>query len=164
MPDTRRSLILVVAAAVSSNALRVSSRRATVAVAIAAASHFKDVAPALAEEFTELLPPPLSPPPPPPSPPPPPPSTEMSYTSLSKLLIECKDTDTCTIERVAFATPSGDEATVVLKSGASLPITGIPKDDPNSDSSPYKLVARLRDARVPYTFPFSQTLAKYRKS
>lgn len=156
MMPTRRLLILVLAAA-ASDALQLSSRRATVAAAIVAASQLKNLAPALAEDVTtELLSPPL--------PLPPLPSTDMSYTSLSKLLIECRETGTCTIERVEFNTPSGEEATVVLRSGTSLPISGIPKDDPNSDSSPYKLVARLRDARVPYTFPFSQNLAKYRKS
>lgn len=34
--------------------------------------------------------------------------------------------------------------------------------DPNSDSSPYKLVAKARDAKIPYSFPFSD-LSKYKK-
>ena len=50
-----------------------------------------------------------------------------------------------------------------MADGSRLTIVGIPRDDPTNDSSPYKLVAKLRDAKVPYTFPFSETLAKYRK-
>ena len=47
---------------------------------------------------------------------------------------------------------------------ASCRFSAVPVDDPSSDSSPYKLVAKCRDAKVPYTFPFTESLAKYRKS
>ena len=50
----------------------------------------------------------------------------------------------------------------MLKTGEKLRVTGIPVEDPNSDSSPLKLVAKLRDAKIPYSFPFTRTLAKYR--
>ena len=58
------------------------------------------------------------------------------------------------LEKVVFTVESGETGDAVFKSGARLPITGIPEDNPTNDSSPYKLVAKLRDAKVPYTFPF----------
>ena len=89
--------------------------------------------------------------------------TSISYQEVTKLLIQCKEELTCPVGSVAFTSASGETADVMLASGKRLGITGIPVENPNNDSSPYKLVAKLRDAKVPYTFPFSSTLAKYRK-
>lgn len=90
--------------------------------------------------------------------------TSISYEDLSRLLVDCKDSDdVCNVERVAFTVASGESGDVFFTNGDRVPITGIPQENPNNDSSPYKLIAKLRDARVRYTFPFSDTLAKYRK-
>lgn len=89
-------------------------------------------------------------------------ATSISYVDIQKLLNDCRDGDACALEKVVFTVESGETGDAVFKSGARLPITGIPEDNPTNDSSPYKLVAKLRDAKVPYTFPFSEGLAKYR--
>ena len=90
--------------------------------------------------------------------------TTMTYDELCQLLVQCRDggTDACPVAKVAFATASGEAADAVLKDGSRLAILGIPAENPSNDSSPYKLVAKLRDARVPYTFSFASDLAKYR--
>lgn len=86
--------------------------------------------------------------------------SDMTYEELKSRLIECKNSEFCMIEKVAFRSASGDQAVVIFKSGETLPVIGIPAEDPSSDSSPARLVARLRDAKVPFTFPFSEYLAK----
>lgn len=88
--------------------------------------------------------------------------TSVTYDELKKLLIQCKDEGVCKVEKVAFTEASGESADAIFVDGSRVPVIGIPKDDPGTDSSPYKLVAKLRDAKVPYTFPFSENLAKYR--
>ena len=97
-----------------------------------------------------------------PLPPPPPPmkATDISYEELKVKLIECKDPELCTVERVAFLSAKGEEADVVLKSGERLPIIGIPQENPSNDSSPAKLIAKLRDSKVPFSFPFTDALKK----
>ena len=62
-------------------------------------------------------------------------------------------------DHVDVARPDGD---ALFKDGTRLPITGIPEDNPTNDSSPYKLVAKCRDAKVPYSFPFAEGLSKYK--
>ena len=48
--------------------------------------------------------------------------------------------------------------------GARLNVIGIPPDNPsNAAGGPFKLMAALRDANVPYTFPYSD-LSKYRNN
>ena len=97
-----------------------------------------------------------------PLPPPPPPmkASDISYEALKVRLIECKDPELCTVERVAFLSANGEEADVVLKSGERLPIIGIPQENPSNDSSPAKLIAKLRDSKVPFSFPFTDALKK----
>jgi hypothetical protein len=90
--------------------------------------------------------------------------TSMSYPELVQMLNDCKDNGVCEVESVRFTVASGETGNVTLKSGETLPITGIPEENPTNDSSPARLIAKLRDAKVQYTFPFSDTLAKYRKS
>jgi len=91
-------------------------------------------------------------------------ATEMSYDKLKKLLIDCKDPDLCIVQKVAFQSASGEQADVILKSGERLTVIGIPEENPSNDSSPAKLVAKLRDAKVPFTFPFQEALAKARSN
>ena len=97
-----------------------------------------------------------------PLPPQPPPmeASDISYEALKVRLIECKDPELCTVERVAFLSANGEEADVVLKSGERLPIIGIPQENPSNDSSPAKLIAKLRDSKVPFSFPFTDALKK----
>jgi hypothetical protein len=90
--------------------------------------------------------------------------TSIAYADLVRELKTCRDGAICRVSKVAFTTASGETGDAILANGARLPIVGIPVDDPSSDSSPYKLVAKCRDAKVPYTFPFTESLAKYRKS
>ena len=53
---------------------------------------------------------------------------------------------------------------VVTVAGARLNVIGIPPDNPsNAAGGPFKLMAALRDANVPYTFPYSD-LSKYRNN
>ncbi|KAL1512221.1 hypothetical protein AB1Y20_005484 [Prymnesium parvum] len=96
---------------------------------------------------------------PPPAPPKPARPAEISYLDLKALLNQCIDgsSDVCKVDRVDFDDAVGETATALVE-GQSLRVLGIPEDNPNNDSSPYKLVAKLRDAKVPFTFPFSRTL------
>ena len=86
--------------------------------------------------------------------------TTITYAEMKGLLIECKDGDECTIKSVAFTSANGETADAILTSGERLPIIGIPEDNPSNDSSPLQLAAKLRDAGVPYSFPFSDLLRK----
>ena len=88
--------------------------------------------------------------------------TSISYEELKQLLIDCREGDVCTIEKVVFTVESGEQGDALFKDGTRLPITGIPEDNPTNDSSPYKLVAKCRDAKVPYSFPFAEGLSKYK--
>ena len=93
-------------------------------------------------------------------PPPPPARTSITYPELTALLIECKDGDECAIQSVAFTSANGETGDAIFVSGERVPILGIPEDNPSNDSSPLKLAAKLRDAGVPYTFPFANLLRK----
>ena len=101
-------------------------------------------------------------PPPPPPPPPPPVRSSISYEALSDVLAECRSSGECGVSRVEFTVNSGEEGFATVD-GVRLRITNIPADNPNNDSSPLKLAARLRDAKVPYTFPFSD-LSRFREA
>ena len=88
----------------------------------------------------------------------------ITYGALSDELIKCRETGVCSVERVRFTVESGEQGEAIYSDGARRPIIGIPADDPNSDSSPYKLVAKLRDAKVPYTYPFTEALLAANKN
>jgi len=83
--------------------------------------------------------------------------TELSYIELKALLKDCQDGNNCRVSKVDFMDSLG-ESGIAYVDGAPLDINGIPKDDPSNDSSPYKLMAKCRDAKVPYTFPFTRTM------
>ena len=99
---------------------------------------------------------------PPPAPPPAPPTGPIAYSDVLDLLKACRDGDECQVAKIVFTVSNGESAEALFVSGVSRPIVGIPPDNPNTDSSPYKLVAKARDAKVPYSFPFD--LSKYKKN
>ena len=108
--------------------------------------------------------PPPPPPPPlePPPPPPPPARTDIEYAELKQLLADCRIRD-CPVTALEFANTVGSEG-VVTVAGARLNVIGIPPDNPsNAAGGPFKLMAALRDANVPYTFPYSD-LSKFRNN
>jgi hypothetical protein len=83
-------------------------------------------------------------------------ANDISYDDLRSLLRACRESPSaCSVERVVFTSPNGETGTALLNTGQQLPITGIPPESPTSDSSPARLVAKLRDAQVPFTFPFN---------
>ena len=85
-----------------------------------------------------------------------------AYQDVIAALRACKDDGVCRIVKVKFTTANGESADAIFDDGSQRPIVGIPADDPTSDSSPYRLVAKCRDAKVAYSFPFSEGLEKYR--
>jgi hypothetical protein len=87
----------------------------------------------------------------------------ITYEELGLELRACRDGLECRVEKVVFTITSGETGDAIM-GGVARPILGIPKDDPNNDSSPYKLAAKCRDAKVPYSFPFADVLAKYKSS
>ena len=154
-------LLTLVAAASALRAPPLLNRRALLGAAVAAAAPLR---PSRADDFVvgEELPP--APPPPlePPPPPPPPARTDIEYAELKQLLADCRIRD-CPVTALEFANTVGSEG-VVTVAGARLNVIGIPPDNPsNAAGGPFKLMAALRDANVPYTFPYSD-LSKYRNN
>jgi len=86
---------------------------------------------------------------------------EIGYKELVKQLNVCQETGVCAVQRVEFLNSSGEQAVAYI-GGTEYKVLDIPLDNPNNDSSPLKLAAKLRDANVPYTFPFSNYLKKAR--
>eukprot|EP00965_Chrysotila_dentata_P055684 1847007-Pleurochrysis_carterae.AAC.7 len=86
---------------------------------------------------------------------------EIEYSELTARLVTCRELGECDIVKVEFASVSGETGIAVTKTGERLQIKSIPRDIPSNDSSPLRLVAKLRDAKVPYTFPFSD-LSRFR--
>ena len=68
----------------------------------------------------------------------------ITYAALGDELIACRETGVCRVTGVKFTVESGEQGDALFVDGTRRPIIGIPVDDPNSDSSPYKLVAKLR--------------------
>ena len=97
------------------------------------------------------------------APPPPPAATSITYDALAELLSQCRNGQ-CNVSKVAFTSTNGETGDAIFTDGSRLPILGIPEDNPTNDSSPYKLMAKCRDAKVPYSLPFADNLAKYRGS
>ena len=161
-----RSLLLLLPLASALTIGGAATRRQAIASFAASAASFALPPIALADGEglaivgeVEVMPP--SPPPAPPPPPPPPsPPTSITYSAVKELLLECKDSDECKVTEVAFTSSNGESADIILSSGLRLPILGIPPDNPTNDSSPLKLAAKCRDAKVKYTFPFSNLLRK----
>ena len=87
----------------------------------------------------------------------------IAYDDLLMKLRSCRDGAACQVRKVVFTTANGESGEAIFTDDTTHPIVGIPPDNPNSDSSPYKLVAKCRDAKIPYSFPFSD-LSKYRKN
>ena len=88
---------------------------------------------------------------------------EVGYKELVKKLNACIETGPCEVQRVEFINSSGEKA-VAFINGDEYKVLDIPSDNPNNDSSPLRLAAKLRDAKVPYTFPFSAYLKQARES
>ena len=114
---------------------------------------------------------------------PPPAPTEITYTDLVGLLKRCAvNKETCDVSNMEFTSNSGEIGVVTIGGGprnvvgsesspaepptldaatrpySARPVCAVPRDDPNSDLSPARLQARLRDAAVPYTFPYQKYL------
>jgi len=83
--------------------------------------------------------------------------TELSYIELKALLKDCQDGAPCRVSKVDFMDALG-ESGIAYVDAVPLTINDIPKDDPSNDSSPYKLMAKCRDAKVPYSFPFTRVM------
>jgi len=160
----RRVLLLLVGAAAALRAPPPLNRRALLGAAVAAAAPLRPLRADefVAEELSPATPPPPLEPPPPPPPPPPPARTDIEYAELKQLLADCRIRD-CPVTALEFANTVGSEG-VVTVAGARLNVIGIPPDNPsNAAGGPFKLMAALRDANVPYTFPYSD-LSKYRNN
>ena len=93
-----------------------------------------------------------------PPPPPPPPPKEIEYSELVSRLSTCRETGVCDVERVDFKSAKAEAA--VLIGGSERTVLNLPIEDPSNDSSPLKLVARCRDANVPYVFSDLQAALK----
>ena len=94
-----------------------------------------------------------------PPPPPPPPPKEIEYSELVSRLSTCRETGVCDVERVDFKSAKA-EAAVARIGGSERTVLNLPIEDPSNDSSPLKLVARCRDANVPYVFSDLQAALK----
>ena len=81
---------------------------------------------------------------------------DITYTDLLNLLTQCLDGD-CSVESVLFTDAKGEVGEAVVN-GARLQIVGIPRDNPNNDTGPAKLIAKIRYAKVPYSFSFAANL------
>ena len=93
------------------------------------------------------------------TPPPPPPPKEIEYSELVSRLSTCRETGVCDVERVDFKSAKA-EAAVARIGGSERTVLNLPIEDPSNDSSPLKLVARCRDANVPYVFSDLQAALK----
>lgn len=93
------------------------------------------------------------------TPPPPPPPKEIEYSELVSRLSTCRETGVCDVERVDFKSANA-EAAVARIGGSERTVLNLPIEDPSNDSSPLKLVARCRDANVPYVFSDLQAALK----
>ena len=66
------------------------------------------------------------------------------------------------VSRVQFFGADGSEVIIFTNEGARLRVDGTPKESASSPLSPLKVVAKVRDAKVPYSFE-SFDLTSFRK-
>ena len=81
---------------------------------------------------------------------------DISYDAFTELLFRGD------ASMVRFTGPNGEEVYVTTKSGDTRRVLGVPAESPYKVEGPFKTVARVRDAKVPYTID-SYDLTSFRK-